>query len=473
MLHIEAGVRFFNPMGGRLCLSALCGVIQRGLTMSCEHLHTFSRIWKHPEKNQDELAAFRNRKLRSVLKNAYDNVRYYRDLFDTAGIKPEDIRTVNDLGLIPMTSSQDYRIRPLQETLSRKARPHRMVKRATSGSTGRPFIIRRSPLEDHLLNMFRIRAFRQFGVRVSDKMAQIRLVSASHHRENILGNIRQKVGIYRDYPLDCLQSISTIIRELRDLKPNVIKGYPAVISHIAPFISEEGKKDIRPRFLITGGESLVPFRRQLIERGFGKRVYDIYGSHEFNMLAWECPVTGEYHICDDNVIVEILRNGHPAEIGERGEVVVTGLHSYLMPFIRYRLGDVVTKGHDVCQCGQPFSTLKAIQGRMHDYFRMPDGSPMHPDEIVVPIMENESDWFDRYQLVQESENLIVLKVKPFSTPQEEQLQHVRNLAEERLPAGVEFRIDLVRALSSKGSGKFRFCKSKIHSDCENIDWNHL
>lgn len=443
------------------------------MTIVSEHLHTLSRIWKHPNRNRDEIIAFRNRKLRSIVTNAYNNVPYYRKLFEASGVRPEHIRTAEDLSLISMTSSQDYRIRPLQEALSRKARPHRMVKRATSGSTGRPFIIRRSPLEDHLLNMFRIRAFRQFGVRVSDKMAQIRLVSPSHDRENILGNIRQRFGIYRDYPLDCLQSISTIIRELRDLKPNVIKGYPAIISHIAHFIPAEGKKDIRPRLLITGGESLVPFRRQLIEKSFGKRVYDIYGSHEFNVLAWECPVTGEYHICDDNVIVEILRNGHPAEIGERGEVVATGLHSYSMPFIRYRLGDVVTKGHEVCPCGHPFSTLKAIQGRMHDYFRMPDGSYMHPDEIVVPVMENESGWFDRYQLVQESENLIVLKVKPFSTPHEEQLQHVRNLAEERLPAGVEFRIHLVRTLSSEGSGKFRFCKSKVSSDCEGIDWDNL
>jgi hypothetical protein len=88
-------------------------------------------------------------------------------------------------------------------------------------------------------------------------------------------------------------------------------------------------------------------------------------------------------------------------------------------------------------------------------------------------MENESGWFDRYQLVHESENLIVLKVKPFSTPHGEQLQHVRNLAKERLPAGVEFSIRLVRTLPSEGSGKFRFCKSKVSSDCEGIDWDNL
>ncbi|OPX36338.1 MAG: hypothetical protein B1H11_07630 [Desulfobacteraceae bacterium 4484_190.1] len=441
--------------------------------MLTEHLHTFSRILKHPGKDRDQIIAFRNRKLRSVVRYAYNNVGYYRNLFNKAGIKPEDIRTAEDLSILPITSSQDYRIRQQHEIVSREIRMAKTVQRATSGATGRPFIIRRSPLEDHLMNMFRIRAFQQFGIRISDKLAHIRLVSSSHRRENVLGRIRQRVGVYREYSINSLQSTYRIVQELTRLRPDIVKGYPAVLSHIAPSVARARGSVPRPRFLIGGGESLIPFRRQVIENGFDSRIFDIYGSHEFNVLAWECPVTGEYHICDDNVIVEILRNGRPAREGERGEVVATGLHSYSMPFIRYRLGDIATRGGDMCQCGQPFSTLRAIQGRMHDYFRMPDGSYLHPDQLVVPIMENESPWFDQYQLIQESENFIVLKIKPFSVPHEQQLEHVRNLARGNLPASVEFRIDLVRALSSQESGKFRFCKSMVNSDYEKIDWDNL
>jgi len=441
--------------------------------MLTEHLHTLSRILKHPGKDRDEIVAFRNRKLHSIIKNAYENVEYYRNLFNRAGIKPEHIRTAEDLSIVPITSSQDYRIRQQHEMTSRKISMARTVQRATSGSTGRPFIIRRSPLEDHLMNMFRIRAFQQFGVRISDKLAHIRLVSSSHRRENALGRIRQRIGVYREYSIDCLQSASRIVEELTRLRPDIVKGYPAVLSHIAPSVARAGGSGLGPKFLIGGGESLIPFRRQVIENAFDSRIFDIYGSHEFNVLAWECPISGEYHICDDNVIIEILRDGRPAKEGERGEVVATGLHSYSMPFIRYRLGDIATRGCDMCQCGQPFSTLRAIQGRMHDYFRMPDGSYLHPDQLVVPIMENESPWFDQYQFIQESENLIVLNIKPFFMPDVQQLERVRNLARGRLPAGVEFRINLVRTLSSQKSGKFRFCKSLVNSDCERIDWDNL
>ena len=298
-------------------------------------------------------------------------------------------------------------------------------------------------------------------------------MSSSHLRENTLGRIRQGIGVYREYSIDSLQSPSRIVQELSRLGPDIIRGYPAVLSHIAPSVAKAGTSRIRPRFLISGGESLIPVRRQAITNGFGSRIFDIYGAHEFNVLAWECRETDEYHICDDNVIVEILRDGRPAKEGERGEVVATGLHSYSMPFIRYRVGDIVTRGREMCSCGQPFSTLRAIQGRMHDYFRMPDGNYVHPDDLIVPIMESDSSWFDHYRLIQEREDFIVLKVKPFSTPSTHQLRRVEDIARNKLPDGVEFRIDLVKTLSFQRSGKFRFCRSMVKSDCEGFNWDNL
>ncbi len=78
-------------------------------------------------------------------------------------------------------------------------------------------------------------------------------------------------------------------------------------------------------------------------------------------MAWECRHSGDLHTCDDGVLVEVLRDGRPAEPGERGEVVVTNLHAYAMPFIRYRIGDLATRGAP-CGCGAPFSTIGEITG---------------------------------------------------------------------------------------------------------------
>jgi phenylacetate-coenzyme A ligase PaaK-like adenylate-forming protein len=71
------------------------------------------------------------------------------------------------------------------------------------------------------------------------------------------------------------------------------------------------------------------------------------------------------HTCDEAALVEVVHDGRPAADGEQGDVVATALHSYAMPFIRYRLGDIVTRGEQSCACGLPFATIGTIQGRMH------------------------------------------------------------------------------------------------------------
>ncbi|MEW6490176.1 MAG: hypothetical protein AB1578_20000 [Thermodesulfobacteriota bacterium] len=442
--------------------------------MRGEHLHTLARLWRHPAASREELAGFRDRKLRSVVARAYRTVPFYRSLLDGCGVRPEDVRGVADLSVLPMTSSQDYRTRPLEEVISGRVSARALVRRPTSGSSGRPFVIRRTEAEDHLLNQFRLRALRDFGVRLRDRIGHVRLVSASHRRGSWAGRLRQALGIHREFPVDSLWPAERLLDALTAARPDVIKGYPSVLSRAAGSLREHPQPELAPRLVVAGGETLAPLRRQRIQEGFGAPVFDIYGAHEFNLLAWECSRAGGYHVCDDNVVLEVLRDGRPARPGERGEVVVTGLHGYAMPFLRYRLGDVAIRGPEVCSCGAPFSTLRGVEGRMHDYFRMPGGGLLHPDEIVVPIMEAEAGWFDRYQLTQVREDLVVLQVQPFDAPGEERTARVRRLAAERLPTGVAFRLELVDRLEEPGpGGKFRFCRSLVASDLDGVEWGRL
>ena len=168
------------------------------------------------------------------------------------------------------------------------------------------------------------------------------------------------------------------------------------------------------------------------------------------------------------MILEVLRDGRPAEPGELGEVVATGLHSYQMPFIRYRIGDVVRQGDPQCECGQPFATLQDIRGRRHDYFVWSDGSLFHPDRVVVPIMEAEADWFDQYQLIQETHQEVVLRISPSRPPTSTQIEHVEQLARAELPPDVVFRVELVESVPPEPSGKQRYCVSRVASEGSEI-----
>lgn len=441
-----------------------------------ELLNTGYRLWRHPHVSREKLVAFQNKKLRILINHAYKNVPYYRDLFKRNGLTPRDIRTPEDLADIPITSSKNFRMHPLGQITARNVNTDRLLTLNTSGSSGNPFTIRRGIWEEHLMNMFRIRAMRECGLRVLDRTAKIAatgLRGKEGLRTSLPRRLRQSLAVYREYQIDCFKTPEEIVGELNYLKPDIIRGYPAVISNLAPAFAAHGESKDFPRLIFSGGESLFPFRRNQIQEHFGVLAYDFYGANECNLAAWECPTTGNYHICDDNIVLEILKDGCPVNKGERGEVVVTCLHAYAMPFIRYNLGDVARKGNESCTCGQPFSTIESIQGRMHDYFYLPGGRAIHPVEIGMGMVKTDAAWIRQYQILQEKEDHVILFIWPIGTPPPDGLERIAKVARDVLGGDVEFHIQLADAIFFESSGKFRHCRSLVDSRCDEVDWEAL
>lgn len=437
-------------------------------------LSSFSALYsllRHSNVAREEIIAFQNRRLRRLVAHAYKNVPHYRKLFDRERLKPSDIKSVADLSIIPITSKKDLQSLPVEEVLSNGVNPDNLIVRTTSGSTGEPFTIRRTWFEERLLGALRLRARHRLGLRTSDRTASIGLVRPTQHSDNqILMRVVQALGLYAKVDIDCLLPPEDIISKLELYHPDVLSGFPGVISQLAQIVSKEGRLSISPRFITVGAEVLTPLMRAQITKAFSAPVFDIYGSHEFNLIAWECKETGEFHTCDYGMIVEVLKHGHPAAIGERGEVVGTNLHSFAMPFIRYRLGDIVTKGSETCQCGQPFSTIRTIQGRMIDYFPLPGGRLIHPYEITHILKRDADSWIRQHQLIQEREDRVILQVVPSSPPPPEEILKLERSVSSLLGQGVEFRIILVSEIETDQIGKFRVSRSLVRSAYDGIEW---
>ncbi len=374
--------------------------------MRKELLHTLSSLWKHPHMEREQIVAFQNRKLRCLVRHAYDRVPYYRRLFDQNRIRPGDIQTADDLWKIPLTEKNHLKTSPLEDILDRGVKPERLVVRVTSGSSGRPFLVRRSPLEEHVINMFRIRAQHQFGRRLRDRTAYVAVAAIpGEKRTSFLTRLRHTAGVHRTYPVDCLQPAEAICRRLEEIDPDIISGYAGAVARVASRAAG-GFTGRKLRYVTCGGEALTPSKRRTISQVFAVPVFDVFGAHECNIVAWECSKTGRYHVCDDNVIAQVVRDGRTAREGETGEVVITALHSYAMPFIRYRMGDMVEQGSDSCPCGQPFSTFRGIAGRVREYFLLPDGRWVHPLEVALPIITEPIPWLDQFQLLQETKHTL-------------------------------------------------------------------
>jgi len=426
-------------------------------------LRTTLGLTRHSRATQAELRDFQDAALRRLLVHAYERVPYYRKLFDRHRVHPRHIRGVVDLDLLPITSKQELREQRESNLLASGLDPATLLTARTSGSSGEPFTIRRTWGEDKLQYLFRLRAYASMGLRPGDRRASLSLRRPSNTLDRKL--IGRTLGAFsRTMSIDGLESPAQIIAQLRSFHPDVVIGMPGMLSRVADALLASGDSDIRPRFLVVGGEVLSPLVQLRLNRAFGGQVYQTYASHEFPLLAWECTHAGLYHVNDDGVILEVLRDGRPAKPGEQGEVVATNLHAYSMPFIRYRLGDVVTRGPDACACRRPFSTISDIQGRVIDSFRLPDGRVLHPYHVLTSFIGGADSWIRQYQLLQERPDRIVLRIQPVAGPVSEQVSAIERSVRPLLGPGVDFGVQLIDEIPLESSGKFRPLRSLVQSE---------
>lgn len=423
-------------------------------------------LWRFPRMSRDELAAWRDARLRRLVAHAYEQVPYYRQHFDRHGVRPEHVRGAADLHRIPVTTKRDLMSQPAAEVMARNIRTRLMVGMRTSGSSGERFVVRRTLREQYVLHTARLRAYRSYGLGAGDRVARIGVRrQGGLFNRTVFGRPIGDLGLNRQTLVDTFLPPDAIAAELARLRPDVLGGFAGVLARVAESVLAAERRDIRPRIVLTGSEVLTPAMRRTITEAFGARVFNVYGSTECNLLAWECAHSDELHTCDDGAIVEVLRDGRPAAPGESGEVVATNLHAWAMPLIRYHQGDVVTRGSGTCACGLPFATIRDIQGRMIDFFPLPDGRLVHPYEVVARFRA--TGWIRQYQLVQERMDRLVLRVVASSElpagPSAEQVGSVAASIAALLGPSVEIAVDVVPEIALEASGKFRVARSLVRS----------
>lgn len=412
-----------------------------------------------PGSTREEILAFQGRALRRLLAHAYENVPYYRRLFDGAGLHPRDIRTVADLDRIPLTGKDDLRAVPVEDTVAGGLDVSRLQTIATSGATGQPFVILRTRIEQRVAVLFPLRALRHYGLRCGDRRAGIAAADPSH-RPTLHWRTASALGVLRRLRLDLFEQEAALLAALRRFRPDVLGGPASALTRLADAATEEDRRAIRPRFMTSGSETLTAHMRERITTTFGAPVYEAYGCHELGQVAWECKETGGLHVCEEGVITEVTKDGRPALPGEQGELVGTNLYCYAMPFIRYRSGDAVTRGPDTCACGRACSTLSGVLGRMIDYFPLPDGRWLHPFQIGKIVMDM-AKWARHYQLVQERVDRIVLRVVPFRRPAAGETRLFEQAVRERLGPRVEFEVAFVPEIAVGPGGKFQVALSHV------------
>ncbi len=426
-------------------------------------LKAISRFYQMRENqwlSPDELRAIQLTRLKEMVKHAYTNVPYYRSLFDSFGLRPEDIKTIEDIKKIPITKKADLKGLLASELLSEDASPVNLIRRHTSGSTGVPFNVYHSWEDKVFQALMNLRILMENGLKVTDKAAHI--VTRQMVGQKFWF---QSFGILRKRYIPASHTIDEQLEILKQINPDAIYGYSSSIKLLALKIKEIGNKNIHPRMIFCASELLEPGDRELINSTFGLSLCDVYGTVEMGDFAWECPAHEGYHIDINNFVVEFLKDGKDASPGEEGKVVCTGLHSFAMPFIRYEIGDICIPLNKACSCGRGLPLMSMIRGRADDFITLPNGQCVSPLMFEIPSILGVA----QYRIIQKKLDKLLVQVVPatgFSKETRYKVrQHVRWAARKITGDNVmNVEVDVVDAIpKDPSSHKIRRVVSEIRS----------
>lgn len=398
----------------------------------------------------------RTQSLSKLIRVAYAEVPFYRNVMDAAGIRPENVRCVEDLGELPVVDKA--MLRSGYPTMTTRATGQRTYEASTSGSTGANFRVQEDNETAAQYRAVFLLALEWSGWEFGRPHLQTGItVSRSFER-------KLKDFFFRCHYAPAFDlTDSALDRSLDTMERNKLEyvwGYPGSLYYLARRAMQRGWN--RPlKSLVTWGDKLLPLYRATIENAFKAQVFDTYGCGEGIQIAAQCGHGPGYHMHMLDTVVELLDDeGQPVLPGQPGRVVLTRLHPGPMPLIRYAVGDVVVGSKiPMCPCGRAFPLLEDIQGRLTDVVITPTGN-----RLIVHFFTGILEHFpeiDTFQIVQETRDNLVIHILPTQTFNRESEAKVRAVLIEKGLLGMRIDVDVVTRIPLTPGGKRRFIINKL------------
>ena len=424
-------------------------------------LYYLWKIKKAQRLSPSELEELQNRKLRTIVKHAYENVPYYHELFNSAKLKPEDIKTKEDLVKVPITTKKIFQRLPITKLVAKDVDINKCIKCRTSGSTGEPLnvFLNKRELSYRVAMQTRV-----YGLNLTEK--KVNILDCTHlppqgSPATIFKKLKQclnYLGLWRRYYFSLFEEPSELVSKLSEIKPDVIETQPSTLKLISEFVRENNITGISPKSIFTRAELLSREDRKQIETVFGTKLTDLYGIVEFGIVAWECDRHQGYHINSDIVLVEAIKNNQQV-YGEEGEMVCTDLINYTMPLIRYAVEDIVILSKEKHNCGRNFPLIRLIEGRSNDFVTLPSGKILPPILLIITLEKIEG--ISQFKLVQENINVFDVQIVKGQNFKETTIEEVKRVLTEILDRKTRINVNIVSEIPREKSGKVRPIVSKI------------
>ncbi|TYL37726.1 phenylacetate--CoA ligase [Natronococcus pandeyae] len=358
------------------------------------------------EAPRDELREIQTERLRETVQRAYENVEYYRDELDEAGVSPDDIRSIEDVEKLPFTTKEDFRDE-YPDGLFAVDDDEIVRIHASSGTTGKPKIVSYTQGDVDVWSEVVARSLVAAGVEPGDT------VQNGYGYGLFTGGLGLHYGIEElgatVIPIGGGQT-QRQVELLEDLESDALSCTPSYSLYLAETAEEMGvdPRDLPVSTVIFGAEPCTDPMREEIEERLGVTGIDIYGLSEIigPGVSNECHEAQEgLHIWEDHFYPEIVdpKTGEPLPEGEEGELVLTTLTKEALPVLRYRTGDLTSLTTEECECGRTMVRMDNVTGRADDLLIV-RGVNLYPSEIEDVVLEfDEVAPYYRIDLTREDE----------------------------------------------------------------------
>lgn len=414
--------------------------------------------WASPS----ELEELKFRKLRALLIHAKENIPFYAERFRKAGFDPMKMEAIDDFKVLPFLTKTE--IKQNIDRMKWDQCPGGLYRYNTGGSSGQPLVFyfdRRRQAYDAAA---RAMTHRWWGIDIGDRELYLWGSPLEITKQDRLKDFRDRLTnqlLLSAFELSERQ-VPVFYEKMRKFRPKCVFGYPSTIVLFCKMAMEQGLDldKVGVSVVFSTAEVLYDHQRHEISEAFGGvPVVDAYGSREGGFISHECK-EHRYHVMDPNYILEYIKEEKEVSAGEEGEIVITHLDAWGMPFIRYCTGDVAIPLDGTCSCGRGFSMMSKIQGRTTDFIVTPDGRWQHALSVIYVVRDIEG--VEEFKIIQEDVDdiRVLLKVHEDIYPDYGDDRIVTGI-KKRMGKQVKVTIEKCDSIPREASGKYRYVVSKV------------
>ena len=417
--------------------------------------------------DRDRLQAFVKLKLNNLLLHAYQHTQYYHEVFDQIGIVQDGYIDISRIHEIPLLTKEIIRQRH-GDLISDDLKNRGCFYNTSGGSTGEPIRL----IQDRQFQRWATATNNYYYKEILniDEPIVKKIIVWGSERDLFTGTLGTKAKITNwltnTIPLNSFRmapkDIEHYIHTINTYKPDLIRGYAGSLHEICRYAEKNNLDVYSPKVVVSAAETLTDEMRDQIERVFGRKLYNFYGSREVSNLAGECQDGLMHSFAFWNYQELLDKHNHPVKQGEEGKVIVTNLFNYSMPLIRYDIGDMAILGPEHCSCGNILPVFKKITGRITDHFVLKSGATI-PAEFFIHLLGVvcNTGKIKQFQVIQEDYDMIRILVVTGTGLTEGYKKDVESKIKVGVGPDCKITWDFVDDIPKTPTGKYLYTKSLV------------